>query len=115
MHQVVICSNHAVFVSSQIVSLTFLAEIIQLAGSRPKVFATNDRSTYSNMAFALLGQALERATGKSYSEIIYSSILQPLEMNYTRTTKPKDSMGIIPHGANDWRQDWDAGNPFVSP
>lgn len=65
------------------------------------------------MAFSLLGQALERATGKLYSDIISSSILQPLGMNHTRTTKPKDSMGIIPHGFNDWRLYLDAETPSV--
>jgi CubicO group peptidase (beta-lactamase class C family) len=94
--------------------LTIWIEIISVARSRPKVFEVNDRSTYSNVAFSLLGLALERTTGKPYSEIISSSILQPLGMNQTTTTKPKDSAGIIPWGPNDWRRDLDADAPYVS-
>jgi hypothetical protein len=91
-------------------SLT-ISEIIQTARKRPKVFAPNDRSTYSNVAFSLLGMVLERATNKSYFDAISSSILQPLGMNHTRVTKPKDSEGVIPVGLNDWAQDIGADNP----
>lgn len=93
--------------------LIVLVEIIEVAASRPKVFTTNDRSTYSNVAFSLLGQVLERATGKSYSEVIASSILQPLGMNHTRASKPKDSLGVIPWGPNDWAQDLGDDIPYV--
>ncbi|KIN07557.1 hypothetical protein OIDMADRAFT_22431 [Oidiodendron maius Zn] len=86
------------------------SEVIAMAAQRPKVFEVNDRSTYSNAAFALLGIILERATGKNYSEIISSSILEPLGMNHTSTAKPKDSMGVIPYGANDWGQELGAEN-----
>jgi CubicO group peptidase (beta-lactamase class C family) len=78
------------------------------------VFEVNDRSTYSNVAFSLLGLALERTTGKPYSEIISSSILEPLGMNHTTTRKPKDSDGIIPWGPNDWRRDLDSDTPYIS-
>lgn len=96
------------------IPLTLHAEVIAMAAQKPKVFEVNDRSTYSNAAFALLGIILERATGKNYSEIISSSILEPLGMNHTSTTKPKDSMGVIPYGANDWGQELGAENSFVS-
>lgn len=67
------------------------------------------------MAFSLLGRALEVATGMEYSELIASAILEPLGMSNTRTTKPKDSMGVIPHGPNDWKAYLDAEIPFVPP
>lgn len=92
-------------------SLIALPDIIGVIASKAKVFTTNDRSTYSNLAFSLLGQVLERATGKSYSEVIASSIFQPLGMNHARTTKPKDSLGIIPHEANVWALDQGANIP----
>jgi CubicO group peptidase (beta-lactamase class C family) len=91
--------------------LTAPLEIIRVAASKPKVFATNDRSTYSNVAFSLLSQTLERATGRSYSQIITSSILEPLGMNNTWTVKPEDSFGIIPWGPNDWAQELGADTP----
>ena len=77
------------------------------------VFYPNYRSTYSNVAFSLLGLALENVTGQAFPDIIASSILAPLGMHNTRFSKPKDSDGIIPYGFNDWRSDLGANNPFV--
>jgi len=82
-----------------------------MARSKTSVFKPNDRSTYSNVAFSLLGMVLERVTGTSYDEIIHSSILEPLGMKHTRTTKPKDSAGIIPYGPNDWAIELGADTP----
>jgi len=73
----------------------------------------NDRSTYSNLAFSLLGIVLEKATSKSYFEAISSSILDPLGMSNTRVTKPKDSKGIIPYVTNDWALDLGSDTPYV--
>jgi len=50
-------------------------------------------------------------TGRPYDEIIQTSILEPLGMKHTRTTKPKDSAGIIPYGPNDWALPLGADNP----
>jgi CubicO group peptidase (beta-lactamase class C family) len=108
LHPMLLLSN------ATIESLTAFADIIEIAVSKAKVFTTNDRSTYSNIAFSLLGQVLERATGKSYSEVLASSIFQPLGMNHASTTKPKDSLGIIPYEANVWALDQGANNPYVS-
>ena len=92
--------------------LTAFREIIGRARNRTKVFEANDRSTYSNVAFSLLGQVLEKATGKPYAEIIASLITGPLGMNNTGTTKPEDSAGIIPWGPiNDWAQELGPDNP----
>ena len=83
--------------------------------SRHKIFSPNDRSTYSNVAFSLLGMVLERVADRSYSEVISRSILYPLGMSNTRTSKPKDSAGIIPFGPNDWALDLNADTPYVKP
>ena len=82
--------------------------------TRIKVFSPNDHSTYSNVAFSLLGMALENVTGTSYSDIITQSILVPLKMENTGTSKPKDSAGIIPWGPNSWDQDLGADAPWVN-
>jgi len=87
------------------------SEIVESAMSRWKVFSPNDRSTYSNVAFSLLGMVLENVTGNSYSDVISHSILDPLNMTNTRTTKPKDSAGIIPYGPNDWEATLGADDP----
>lgn len=87
------------------------SEIIRIAKSRQMVFFPNDRSTYSNVGFSLLGMVLEKVTGNSYTHVVADSILLPLQMEHTRTSKPKDSDGIIPWGPNDWKPDLGADIP----
>ena len=41
---------------------------------------------YSNLAFALLGQIVERLEGRPWSEVVTERILAPLEMNHTGLT-----------------------------
>ncbi|KAL8918911.1 MAG: hypothetical protein Q9208_007092 [Pyrenodesmia sp. 3 TL-2023] len=57
------------------------------------------------MNFVLLGFALESVTGLSYEEIVNQAILQPLDMQRTRLTKPLDGEGVIPNTTNDWTAD----------
>ena len=77
------------------------------------MFAPNYKSTYSNIAFILLGFVLEKVTGKSYQDAISASILEPLGMHQTTVKKPKDSMGVIPAVTNDWNYVAGAYNPYV--
>lgn len=69
------------------------------------MFAPNDRATYSNMNFVLLGLALEALSGQSYEDIVAQRIFQPLGMKHSRLTKPRDGEGVIPNVANDWNAD----------
>ncbi|MCJ1310144.1 hypothetical protein MMC25_003805 [Agyrium rufum] len=87
------------------------SDIIYIAKRHPPIFAPNERSTYSNIGFSLLGLVLERAVGKSYDEIIQRSVLDPLNMHDTGLVKPKDAQGIIPVGSSDWSLDLGADNP----
>lgn len=66
------------------------------------IFAPNQKSTYSNMAFILLGLALENVTGMSYADYIKSSIFEPLGMNRTSFDKPQDSVAVLPLENNFW-------------
>ena len=71
------------------------------------MYEPNDRPTYSNVGFSLLGLVLERTSGSSYAEVIQARILDPLGMGNTSTEKPNDSLGIIPNRENDWgTADW---------
>lgn len=78
------------------------ADIIDACRQASQVFPANYMPSYSNVGFSLLGAVLERATGKSYTEVIESRILKPLGMDHTTSIKPADSDGIIPTGFNDW-------------
>ena len=89
------------------------SDIIGVARNRTRVFNPNERSSYSNVAFSLLGLALESVTGRAYSETIASSMLEPLGMMHTTTTKPKDSDGVIPLEPNHWRLELGADIPYV--
>lgn len=44
------------------------------------VIARNDRFKYSNIAFGLLGMILERASGRTYAELLRREVLDPLEL-----------------------------------
>ncbi|MCJ1387510.1 hypothetical protein MMC18_000353 [Xylographa bjoerkii] len=88
--------------------------LIGVAKNRTSIFSTNDRSTYSNVAFSLLGLVLEKATGKPYSDVITSFILKPLGMDNSSFLKPKDSQGIIPFGSFDWAVEEGADRPAVT-
>ena len=86
-------------------------ELIDTVRNRSSIFAPNDRSTYSNIGYVLLGLALENATGKAFPDILQSSVLQPLGMSDTTLTRPKDSEGIIPVGRNSWTLEFGPASP----
>ena len=82
--------------------LIALPDIMEGYKKRPPVFPPNYKSTYSNVAFILLGFVLEDVTGGSYQEALSASILRPLGMHHTTVERPRDSMGVIPAVTNDW-------------
>lgn len=69
------------------------------------IFAPNQKSTYSNIAFILLGLALENVTGTSYTDYVKSSIFEPLGMNHSSFDKPDDSIAVLPLEKNYWDVD----------
>ncbi|MCJ1379774.1 hypothetical protein MMC17_002877 [Xylographa soralifera] len=87
------------------------SDVIGRARNQSMVFYPNYRSTYSNVAYSLLGLALENVTGQAFPDLIASSILEPLGMHNTSFSKPRDGDGIIPYGFNNWRTDLGADNP----
>lgn len=77
-------------------------DIIEGSKKRPPVFPPSYKSTYSNIAFILLGFVLENVTGRTYQEALSTNILKPLGMHHTTVKRPRDSMGVIPAVKNDW-------------
>lgn len=49
---------------------------------------------YSNLGYGLLGHSLEKITEKSYEELLYEEVLQPLRMNHT-TSNPSKAQNRI--------------------
>jgi CubicO group peptidase (beta-lactamase class C family) len=77
-------------------------------------FPTGADYSYSNLGMGLLGHVLERAAGKSYEELLQQYLLQPLEMNDTRTTLGPDQLARLATGYKEEdttrrAANWDAG------
>ncbi len=75
------------------------------------VFAPNQQSTYSNLAFELVGLALERATNMSYKAYMNESIFSPLNMTFTTLDTPSEDQAVIPIGNNYFGIDEGVQNP----
>lgn len=72
------------------------------------MFAPNQKSTYSNLAFDLLGLVLANVTGLSYEEYIRTAILEPLGLKGSSFTPPSDKVAVLPKGEA-WYWDVDEG------
>ena len=78
------------------------AEFLDSVKAKEPLYAPNQKSTYSNVAFNLLGLALENVTGLSYGQYMAKSIFEPLEMSSTSLEKPDDSVAVLPKGHHYW-------------
>lgn len=74
------------------------SDLLRAVKQQKPIFAPNQKSTYSNDAFELLGLALENATGRDYSEYITYAILKPLNMTSTSFEKPSDDHAVLTRG-----------------
>ena len=75
------------------------------------VFAPNQKSTYSNLNFDILGLVLERVTGMTYREYMRTAIFVPLNMTSTTLVKPPDTHAVLPLGPNYWDIDTGMEDP----
>ena len=80
---------------------TDLLDYITRPAAKP-VFAPNQQSTYSNVAFELLGLAIENVTGMGYSEYMERAIFDPLDMSSSSLDQPSDEHAVLPKGDNYW-------------
>ncbi|KAH5499821.1 hypothetical protein HBI29_156930 [Parastagonospora nodorum] len=58
-------------------------------------------ATYSNVAYQLLGYALENMTGKKFVNVLTDRIITPLGLNRTYYKTPPESVGVIPGTVKD--------------
>jgi len=78
-------------------ALTWAIEFFDGFLQRHPVFAPSTTPAYSNAAFQILGYALEKITGKSYTAMLKDDIIKPLRLNGTSYDQPKNSTrGAIP-------------------
>lgn len=60
------------------------AEVLQLLSRQEKLrFPPGDKFEYSDSAYVVLGQIIERVTGERYAEFLKETIFDPLEMRET--------------------------------
>jgi CubicO group peptidase (beta-lactamase class C family) len=79
------------------------------------VFAPFTSVSYSNVGAMLLGLVIEKVTNQSYEDWMQHSILDPIGMNLSFTSKPSDSLGFIPTNDTDWTIDLGIAAPYVTP
>lgn len=69
------------------------------------LFAPNQKSTYSNVNFEVLGLVIENITGLKYKDYIQKHIFDPLNMTSSTLSKPSDEHAVLPvleRGNNYW-------------
>ncbi len=72
------------------------SETLQLVLDRPADFEPNDKYSYSNTNYLLIGDILDKTLGYSHHEYIRKEVLKPLGLNHThsllRDVNPDDVM-----------------------
>lgn len=72
-----------------------------------------ERPAYSNVAFSIFTMALERVTGKSYTELVHEKVSAPFNMSSTYPSPGDDGRGVIPPGDSSWGADYGLNAPYV--
>lgn len=74
------------------------AELIALANARPPLFEPGKSWAYAHSDLVLLGEVLQKATGKTLGELLQTRILDPLQMKDTHPVLNSQMTGPILHG-----------------
>ncbi|MBX2876576.1 MAG: serine hydrolase [Saprospiraceae bacterium] len=56
-------------------------DLVRLFADSSLVFTPGERHAYSNSAYVLLGQIIEKSTGKTYEQVLQDQIFTPLKMD----------------------------------
>jgi len=80
-------------------------DLVDTITTRKPLFAPNQQSTYSNLAFELLGLVIANVTNQTYESYINDAIFEPLGMTKSTLKTPPDSAGVIPSGPGYWEYD----------
>ncbi len=76
-------------------------EYIAAICSEPLEYAPGTKTVYSDLGFILLGEILERATGKTVDQLARQEIFAPLDMGSTMFNPPKNLLSRIAPAEND--------------
>lgn len=85
-----------------------LAQLIAEFRERPPEFAAGARYSYTNSGYVLLGAILEKASGRTYAQLLQELIFTPLGMRDTALDaygpkRPKLALGYRPDGVHNAR------------
>ena len=72
------------------------ADLLSWITTRQPLFAPDQKSTYSNINFELLGLTIANVSGIPYDEYITTRILRPLGMAGSTFTMPPDQVAAVP-------------------
>ncbi len=76
-------------------------EYIDAICREPLEYAPGTKAVYSDLGFILLGEILERATGKTVDQLAREEIFAPLDMGSTSFNPPKNLLSRIAPTEND--------------
>ena len=62
-------------------------------GDQQTLYPASTNFQYSNLGMSLLGEVVEKVSGKTYARYVEENILAPLKLNNTRPFLPKDEWG----------------------
>ena len=82
-------------------SLHSKREFIAAICKEPLEYAPGTKTVYSDLGFILLGEILERATGKTVDQLARDQIFAPLDMGDSMFNPPKSLLGRIAPTEND--------------
>ncbi|KAF2485669.1 putative FLP FmtA-like protein, betalactamase [Neohortaea acidophila] len=86
-------------------------DILDALSKFQPIFAPNQKSTYSNAAFELIGLVLEKVSGEKYEDYIQHAIFDPLGMKSSTFKTPSDKHAVIPSGETYWGINEGSQNP----
>lgn len=66
---------------------------------------------YSSLSFNTFVLALERATGKTYADLLDEHVSAPLGLKHTRPSPGDDDVAVIPAGESTWGSDYGRNAP----
>ena len=79
------------------------AELIKIAFARPMPCDPGRCWSYAHTNFVILGQVIEKATGKPFADVIRANILEPLALKDTRSEETAIIQEPVPHSFDDER------------
>jgi len=69
------------------------AQVTERLGSQEMLYSASTNFQYSNLGITLLGQVVEKLSGKSYDDYVEDRILKPLKLTSTHPNLPKTEWG----------------------